>query len=147
VWREKGKQGNNQTVYKLSVKRDEVFLSVDDLQPLMTTLNLAIAAELKSQVFEISVYSKPLQYPTLTDSQYSPAYAALVIFALGLLAIMVSLVRKQRFTRSKDYVALLLLSHLLLWMGNTFILTGKPSEIYCNLAAVYSLAILSLQVG
>jgi hypothetical protein len=148
VWREQGKQENNQTLFKFSVKRDQGFLSAYDLQPMITTLNLALSPEFKSDLFEISVFSKPLQYATLTDIQYSPAYAACVIFTLGLCGILSSLVRKEKITRKNmDYVALTLLLHLALWLSSTFILTGKPSETYCKFTVLFSVTVLSLQVG
>jgi hypothetical protein len=147
VWRVKGRQNDNYTEFKFSVKRDGAFVLEENLSSISKALELAISEDQWDHPYTISVYSKALEHADLMDIQYSPAYATFGILLLGLLAMMGFMVRNQRISKKKDHISVVLLSNILLWMGNTIALSGTPSQIHCQLATLYSSCLLSFQIG
>jgi hypothetical protein len=134
--------------YKFSVKQGGFFVADDVLHVIFTQLEAIMGAQLSTEQYHMSLYSQTLEHVSMTDTQYSPGYFAFVVLLLGTLAIFGRLIRQKRITQNaQDIVLLIMLVTVILWLPNTILLSGVPTEMYCILSYLYFIILLSLHIG
>jgi uncharacterized membrane protein len=149
VWRIKGKGSTNGwKTFKFSIKQRGFYITDDDLFAIFINLKGLLEAQVSPQECHLSLYSKPYEQVSLFDIQYAPGYATFVALLLVVLGIVVKWIQQKRITKStQDVVSLIMLLTVILWMVNTILLTGDPSEMSCMISYLYLLILVSLHTG